>query len=128
MNFSNIDNAKIYEEGMQNIYYNNMKNSGFVNNLPLFDEICKCSINNEEYTGAYQILVRMAQNNMHRFNYKSMSGTCQNVPQGVLINVSGTCQVINFNNVIICELHYSETFLICTFKQKIINYISKYFT
>ena len=122
------NHSKIYEDGLQNIYYKNMTNSGFVSNLALFDENCKCSINGEEYTGAYYVLVRLAENGIHRFNYKTISGTGHNIPQGVLINVSGICQIINFNNFIIGELHFSETFLICTSKNKIINYICKYFT
>jgi hypothetical protein len=128
MNFYNLtDYCKIYEGGLQNVYYKNMVNTGFVSNLVLFDENCKCSINGEQYTGAYYVLIKLAENGMHRFNYLNFSGSCQNIPQGVLINVTGKCQVINFSNVILGELHFSETFLICTNKNKIINYICKYF-
>ncbi len=128
MNFlESINHCKIYEDGIQNVYYKNMANSGFVSNLSLFDENCKCTINGEEYTGAYYVLVRLAENGIRKFNYKSFYGSTQNTPQGVLVSISGTCQIINFNNFIIGELHFSETFLICTSKNKIINYVCRYF-
>lgn len=128
MNFYNIiDYCKLYENGIQHTYYRNMMNTGFVSNLVLFDENCKCSINNEDYTGAYYILIRLAESGIHRFNYLNFTGSVQSVPQGVLINVTGKCQIININNIIIGELYFSETFLICTHKNKIINYIGKFF-
>ena len=128
MNFSILkNNCKVYEEGLQNVYYKNMINTGFVSNLVLFDENCKCNINCEEFNGAYYVLVRLAENGIHRFNYKSISIDSQLVSQGILINVTGICQLINVNNILLGEMHFSETFLICTQKNKIINYICKYF-
>ncbi len=127
MNFYNTNNnINIYKDKIINIYYKNMVNTGFVSNLSLFDENCICSLNNEDYTGAYYVLVRLAENQIHRFNYINLSGTCHNIPQGVLISVSGICQLINFNNIIIRNVHFSETFLICVNKNKIVNYICKY--
>ncbi len=128
MNFSNtIDYCSLYGNAIYNTYYKNMVNSGFVANLSLFDEKCNCSINNLDYVGAYNVLIKLAESNIHRFNYLNLSGSCQYVSQGVLINVTGKCQIISLNNVIIGEINFSETFLICINKNRIINYIGKYF-
>jgi len=127
MNFYNInDSCNIYKDQIVNIYYKNMSQTGFVSNLTYFDENCKCSINNEDYIGAYNVLVRLAENQIHRFNYTNFIGTCQIVPQGILISVVGRCQIITFSNIAVREIIFNETFLICTNKHKIINYICKY--
>ena len=126
MNFFNpiIDYGTI-QQNFFNIYYTNMSNTGFVNNLDLFDEKCICTINGEEYIGAYHVLVRLAQTNINRFLYKTLHLSCQPTPTGYLINASGICQTINFQNIIISEVYFTETFYISNINPyKITNYIA----
>jgi len=103
-------------------YYSNMSTSGLLDNLDLFDEKCLCNINEEEYIGAYRTMVKLAQNGLNRFYYKFLSGTCQPIQDGYLLTASGTCQLINFQNQLMTETHFSETFIISRNSMKITNY------
>jgi hypothetical protein len=103
-------------------YYSNMITSGLVDNLELFDEKCLCNLNNEEYIGAYKSMIKLAQNGLFRFFYKSFSGTCQPTQNGFLLSSSGICQLINFQNTLITETHFSETFIISSQTMKIIHH------
>ena len=133
MNFGFIADHKIIDEKFAQIYYNNMTTSGIANNLELFDENCKCTLNNEEFTGGYGILVRFAKSGINRFNYRQLSGNVQpindsnNNISGFIVSVMGVCQLISFQNTLLKETNFSDTFYISNLKnQKIVNYIGKF--
>jgi hypothetical protein len=124
MNFINpIIDYRTIQQNFLNIYYTNMSNTGLVNNLDLFDEKCISSINGEEYIGAYHILVRLAQTDINRFIYKTLNLSCQPISTGYLISATGICQIVNFQNIIIGEIYFTETFNINNL-YKITNYIA----
>ncbi len=130
MNFFNnthID-LKPFESNFLNTYYDNMQKSGFVNNLIFFDEKCKCTLNNIEHTGAYNVLINIAQSNVHRFQYKYLSANSHLVNNGFMLVVSGTCNPINLQNLIMQELSFTEVFYFSNqYPNKVIAYISHYF-
>ena len=103
-------------------YYTNMTHSGLLENLDFFDEKCLCNVNDDEHIGAYRTMVKLAQNGLYRFFYKLFSGTCQPTQNGFLITTSGICQLINFQNQLITETHFSETFIISSQTMKIIHH------
>ncbi len=126
MNFINpIIDYRTIQQNFLNIYYTNMSNTGLVNNLDLFDEKCICTINGEEYIGAYHVLVHLAQTNINRFLYKTLNLSCQPTHTGYLITATGICQTINFQNIITGETYFTETFNISNINPyKITNYIA----
>lgn len=131
MNFSfvynMIDPKELESEFLKN-YYQNMLNSGLSANLHLFDEKCHCLVNNQEYIGAYNVLVKMAQSNIHRYQYKYLQGNLQKTQTGYIISVSGICQPVNFQNLHLGDVHFSEVFHLSNqYPYKIINYISHYY-
>ena len=119
-NYKNIENEFVSN------YYKNMSISGIVNNLGIFTEKALCILNNEELIGAYYVLIRMAQNNINRILYKNVIHSCEPTDNGYIIKVSGNCQLVNFQNQIIKECGFSETFFI-SYNYKITNYIGHYF-
>ena len=86
-----------------------MSQYGFSKNLDFFDEKCKCTLNNEEFCGAYNILVKYAQAGINKFNYKQLGGNVQPSDNGFIISVSGICQSISFQNTVQKEQHFSST-------------------
>jgi hypothetical protein len=131
MNFTliyNKINIKELETDFINTYYQNMFNQGFSANLGLFDEKAQCLVNDQEFTGAYNILVKQAQNNIYRFQYKSHHGNLQQTSNGFIISVSGICQPINFQNLYINEYNFSEVFYLSSqYPYKIVNYIARFY-
>lgn len=125
--YNSIDPKELETEFLKT-YYQNMINLGLSANLGLFDEKCNCLINNQEFIGAYNILVKMAQQNIHKYQYKYLQGNLQKTQNGFIITVSGICQPVNFQNLHYGDLHFSEVFYLSNqYPYKIINYISHYF-
>lgn len=128
--FYNKIDIKELEDAFIKLYYQNMVDSGFSANLGFFDEKCTCSLNNQEFNGAYNILIKMAQENIHRFEYKDCHSNIQQTHNGYIINVVGVCRPINFQNFYLNEYHFSEVFYLSNQypnNNKIINYISHYY-
>jgi len=126
--FYNRIDPEILKNEFLMIYYKNMFNNGLFGNLGLFDEKCQCTFNKDEFNGAYQLLVKMAQNNIHRFQYKFGNGLIQETNTGYIINVSGICQPINFQNFYLNDIHFSDTFYLSNqYPYKITNYIAHYY-
>lgn len=128
LNFLSIlkpSDIKYIENIFANVYYKNMAETGFSSNLIMFDEKCACTINSEHSQGAYNVLVKLAQNNIYRFNYKSASSDFQQLANNQwLVNVGGICQLVNFQNMASCDISFSETFILNN-NNKIVNYILK---
>ena len=131
MNFNSIYNKinlKELETEFLSTYYQNMFNHGLSANLGLFDEKCQCLFNNQEFIGAYNVLVKQAQSNINRFQYKSYAGNLQQTSNGFIMSVSGVCQPINFQNLYIGDYNFSEVFYLSNqYPYKIVNYIARYY-
>ncbi len=132
MNFynNNLNNLNIDFQTMCNNftknYYENMSKNGFVDNLIYFDEKSHCQINNDYFVGAYNILVKLAKNNIYRFIYLQNTGSIQYLNNMAIITMCGKCQLINFQNIIITDINFTETFILSN-NGKITNYICFYY-
>ena len=110
-----------------NIYYMNMSTNGLINNLNFFDEKCICTINGQEYIGAYYAMLHLLQNNIHRIVYRTINNTCQQIANGYHMNTFGICQFIDFHNNIINEVYFSESHIMSNiYPYMITNYIAYY--
>ncbi len=120
MNYTNL--SDFYDN-----YYKNMSDSGYVNNIKFFDTNCICTYNNQYIKSINDLFIKLSQHNIYRFLYTSVVSSSQIQQNVFIIQTSGMCKIVNLQNIIIGEQHFSETFLISGHNNKIINYICHYY-
>lgn len=130
INSDNIDSDfRKYAQEFINIYYSGMVSTGLSKLLYLFSPDVKCTFNNEEIIGEYNLLVKMLENNISRVSYVKLTGSSQPVSTNkVLLNVTGIWQGITFQNQYTESKGFSETFILEKASDKIyvINHMFRF--
>jgi hypothetical protein len=113
LNLNQVNHKKIGEEFCK-LYYQNMIKGGFSNVLGLFTTDAKCNFMDQEFIGAYNILVNLSQKQIHKFVYSNIYANYQSDLSNVLISASGNITAIPFvkNAGISKPFKFTETFIL----------------
>lgn len=110
---SNLHDYKKIQETFVNEYYSIMSSGSPSKVLHMFRNDVKCSFNDEEFVGEYNVIVRYAEHGITRIMYRSLSSSCQFLNDGkYILNVSGECAGILYTGLMTSFKHFSETFII----------------
>lgn len=118
---------KITEEFCK-VYYDRMMKGGFNTVLHLFDQNAKCTYENTEYNGAYNLLIKLAQSGIHKFGYTDISVNAQLIDNTtILVSSTGHIFPVSFCGTNGLLTKFSESFVLkCTSNScQINNYILK---
>ena len=94
------------------VYYHKMTEGGFSQVMNFFHKEARCTLDNQEYNGCYDILVKLAQMGVHRFIYKKISGTSQPFGNSILISVVGDIIPVSFQKHNGKHMKFSECFIL----------------
>lgn len=82
-----------------NYYYDTMTNQGINKLYDLFDKDVICSINNNEFIGAYNWLIHMVKDGIYKFEYNNLSKVVQEINNSsLIIIVNGHLKPIGYWN------------------------------
>lgn len=105
-------------------YYSKMSMGGYSYSLSMFDPNTKCIFNNEQFDNPYNLLLKIASQGVHRFNYHNVNASCLATNNGILVNSTSLLNPISFNGFSGVPTRISETFNIKTINGK--SYICDY--
>ena len=108
---TNTTYQKISEEFCK-VYYHKMQEGGFSFVMQFFSRDAKCTLDNQELTGCYDILIKLSQLGIHKFLYKRISGNSQPVGDSILITTIGEFIPINFQKQTGRLVRFTETFIL----------------
>lgn len=108
---SNIMYSKIGEDFCK-LYYHKMAESGFSNVMNLFTKDSRCTYDNQEFLGCYDLLIKLSQLGIHKFNYKKINANYQPFGDSILISVFGEFNPISFQKQNGKLFKFSETFIL----------------
>lgn len=93
-------------------YYKNMSN-GVNNIIPYLDQNVKCSINNQNYLGSYNLLVEYGKKGILKFEFHNLIGTIQIInTHNLLITCNGLYKVIGFWGQTSQLYKFTDTFVL----------------
>lgn len=122
------DFANIFEDFCQQ-YFSKMSMGGYSFSLSMFEPHTKCVYNGEQLNNPYNLLLKIASQGVHHFNYHSINCTCLSTTNGFLVNSVSLLNPISFDGYLGNIVWASETFNIKTINGKsyICDYILKNF-
>lgn len=114
--FYNTINPQYHDVGCEfvKVYYDKMAHNGVNTVFELFSPNVLCTVNFEEFKGSYNWLHMMVRAGISRFEYNSMSGTCQPLSNyEILIMVQGNLRAISlWDQYMGSWLQFNETFVL----------------
>jgi len=94
------------------VYYERMR-KGINTTVDLFQYNVLCSMDNDEFRGAYNWLLKMAKSGACKFEYHNLTGASQPLQEGILVNVNGELRVIGlWDQYVTSWLKFNEVFVL----------------
>jgi hypothetical protein len=105
----NLDYKKIGEEFCRQ-YYSVLHEKGFNSLLKYFNQNARCTFSGIEYDNPYDILLKLTEESIYKFNINKVSCTCQALNNTIIITSMGTSNPVNFQKQVGKLINFTETF------------------